>query len=756
MTTQSLPRLRPKSFTARMRRSLLNLVFVQKDSEGYRTFHGVYLPSILTILGVILYLRLGQILGEMGIVSTLSIIFIATTITLITALSISATATNMRVGSGGAYYMISRSFGIGIGSAVGIPLYCAQAIGTAFYVMGFSESVHYLFPSIALNTIEFSTLAVVGIVTFISTNLVMRMQFMIFVLVILSLISFLCGVTLDDISTTTTTFKSSMGYWTAFAIFFPAVTGVEAGVSMSGELKNPQRSLPLGAISAVITGLLIYLGATYLLWTRVPRQTLIEDTMIMQHVAMFGPLILLGIWGATSSSALGSMLAGPRTLQAIANDGILPRFIGKSFGKSGEPRIASVITLGIAAVCVYLGDLDFIAPILTTFFLISYGMLNLAAGLESLMNNPSWRPTISVPAALSFLGAGMCIFTMLMIDPGASFTAAFVAIIIYAFMSRRLTTSWDDIRQGVWMYFSRNAIYHLAETTFSARSWRPNVLAFTPHLIPPPILLDFTAGVTGKKGFLSIAHIFPIEGEKLNVEKMKSRIKEHLVKKEVEALVELVPAQDVTTGFQNMISAYGLGPVRPNTIIFGIGEKGLDSDVMARAATSAHEANKNLVFLKEGKQDKEDVEDKPIQIDVWWDEKLRESNDLMVLFAHMYSNKNSDTPIRITLKTVVDNEAAREQRMNYLCELTAKNRLKISSRVYVSNENQHKCIPNFSSDADMVCVGIRAPTAFSDLEEYVTYLSELTKQLKNLATTALFLTSERIEVDQIVGRWETK
>ena len=120
------------------------------QGSGYQfgTFKGVFTPSILTILGVVMYLRFGWALGSVGFWPTFVILTIASTITFLTGLSLSALATNMKVEGGGAYYIISRSLGVEAGAAVGLPLFFAQALGISFYVSGFSESLVREFPGI--------------------------------------------------------------------------------------------------------------------------------------------------------------------------------------------------------------------------------------------------------------------------------------------------------------------------------------------------------------------------------------------------------------------------------------------------------------------------------------------------------------------------------------------------------------------------------------------------------------------------------
>ncbi len=733
--------------------AIKNFLLVKKGAEGFRTFHGVFLPSILSILGVILYLRLGTILGEIGFLSTISIICLATSITLITALSISASSTNMFVGRGGTYFIISRSFGVNIGSAIGISLYLAQAIGIAFYIMGFAESVHYLIPWLSLDVIEFSTLVTLGIISIISTKLVMRTQLLIFFLVMLSLISFYMGIEATEQVETNTPFVPTVGYWAAFALFFPAVTGLESGVSMSGELRNPRRSLPIGTVSAVIMGLLIYLSIVYLLWIRVPRSLLLSDTMIIEHTAWCGPLIIIGIFGATLSSALGAILAAPRTLQAIADDKVIHKIIGKEFGKDKEPRIASAITLAIAGLCLYLGDLDFLAPILTMFFLISYGILNLATGLESLMNNPSWRPTISIPAYISIGGTCLCMMAMLLIDAGATLISLFLVSLIYLLLTRKLKSGWDDIRKGILLFLSRYVILRLATTQFSPKSWRPNVLTYSKNLIPHPFLLDFVSSITEEKGFLTFLHSHNTDGKTFNQEKSLTYCQSFLKKNKVEAIVDFFDHDYIKANLKNIFQTYGFGPLRPNTLVMNLTD---DNDYNLLFDNNENEdkrLDKNLILLKV-KENYNSTIKKPRRIDIWWNNELSQHNDLMILIAHMYCHGKKNADVEIQLNVIAPDEIAKKHLTEFFTNYLTSSRLNMKHNVYVCpniETETFKIIAHFSADAFMTFVGIERPNESKDIDTHKNYINNILEETKALNSILLFQSHSQVPLSDIIN-----
>ena len=184
---------------------------------------------------------------------------------------------------------------------------------------------------------------------------------------------------------------------------------------MSGDLREPNRSIPIGTLAAVATGYVIYMVLPIVLAIRADPTTLIENPLIMKEMAFWGPAILFGVWGATLSSAIGSILGAPRVLQALARDGVLPRwlsFLGNGSKPNDEPRIGTAVTLGVATATVCIGDLNIIAPVLTMFFLTTYMVLNVSAGIEGFLQSPSFRPTFKVHWSLSMLGALGCLVVM--------------------------------------------------------------------------------------------------------------------------------------------------------------------------------------------------------------------------------------------------------------------------------------------------------------------------------------------------------
>lgn len=716
--------------------------------QRYGTFFGVYLPSVLSVFGVIMYLRIGVVLGHVGLFSTLSIICLSSLITFLTGLSIAAIATNMRVDKGGAYYIVSRSLGIDFGSAIGIPLYIAQAIGLAFYMLGFSEMVTTFFPFLNPKIISLSTLAAIGILGYFSTNWVLKTQLFILVVLAASLVSLFLGHSYPDPEAwnQTSLFSGKIGYWAAFAIFFPAVTGIEAGLSMSGVLKNSTRSLPIGTLASVITGLLIYLALAFFLWYNVPPAILTENATVCKEIARWSFLIVAGISGATLSSALAATLSAPRTLQALADDGIVFHFLRKESGKAKEPRIAAFVTLILASCFILIGNIDLIAPVLTMFFLISYGTLNLVAGLETVMGNPSWRPAFGVPASVSLGGACLCLMAMLMISAGATMVALAVVLMIYFLRGRKLSSNWDDICFGILMFFTKSTLYRLKSSEFAARNWRPHLLVFSPSAIPPPSLMDFTVHLTQGNSFVTLAHMIEPTSP-YNIPAVQKAFGHSLKKHKLQAFVDVSEEKAPLEGYKRFISTHGIGPITHNTVVLmHLDSNGQEYELFPKVLLNSYQAGKNTVVLKSHGDSTQGVH----TIDIWWDSSERKTSELLLVFAYMYQATLGKKKATITLKSIVSSETARESRLNYFVKLFSQSRLRVNYHVYVAQEAETlKTISFFSQDSDLTFIGLPSPGEGVDNASFPSVYAQYVKSMRNLKKVAFILAAEPVEFQKI-------
>ena len=727
------------------------------QQKGFGTFKGVYLPSVLTILGVIMYLRLGWVVGNVGLYGALLIVTMSTSITFLTGLSISATATNMKVKGGGAYFMISRSFGIEAGAAVGIPLFLAQSIGASFYIVGFAESVHNTFPQFSMVSVGITSLLILTALAYISADIALKTQFVIFLLLAASLASFFMGQAPDGGIATSGTAPSSVAplaispFWVVFAVFFPAVTGIEAGISMSGELKNPARALPLGTLGTIITGYVIYMIIPVFLSSIATREELISNTMIMKEIALSGELIMLGIWGATLSSAIGSLLGAPRTLQALARDHVVPRFLGAGAGEADTPRVATAITFSIALAAILMGDLNALAPVLTMFFLTSYGTLNLIAGIEGMIGNPSWRPTFRAPWQLSFLGAAFCFATMLMINSGATFIAAFVIATIFYLMARRnLNARWDDIRRSILLTMARYSIYRLADSVTDARTWRPNILVLSGAPTHRFYLIELADALTHGKSFLTVVSILSdMDWGEEQIGNMEKSIKEYLEKRHIPSLVKVTLSENIIEGSKELINNYGMGTLAPNTILMGETEHQENFEEFSHFIRHVYRSRRNLVIVREGVPP-EKVDHRPLTISVWWGGR-RENAGLMLVLGYMLQMSPEWKNARLQLKTIVGKEGECEATFEHLKNYLEESRLDVEVEVLLKEpeETVDQIIKRTSEGSDFVILGIKPPDEEESDSDYALYYERLLKSSNDYPPTAFVLSAEMIHFSDI-------
>ena len=446
--------------------------------KKFGTFGGVFTPNVLTILGVIMFLRLGWVVGNAGLVGAVAIILLAKLVTLCTGLSLSSITTNIKIGAGGAYSIISKSLGLEAGGSIGIPFYIAQTLSAALYIIGFTEAWLRLFPD--HTPLLVSSIAWIGLLTvsYISAHLAIKVQFLIMTVMGLSLVSFFATPVAPVENSLMVGLFEDASFWQVFAIFFPAVTGIMAGANMSGDLRDPRRAIPLGTMSAILVTTVIYIGIAYLLNQIATPEELRSNQMIMVDKAFWGPAVIAGMMGATLSSALGSMLGAPRILQALSEQGTVP-FSGifKAKTSKNEPRNAIILTGITIEIALILGNLDFLATLITMFFLITYGMLNLVVFIQQSMKMISFRPTFRVPRYVSFFGALGCISIMFLINPLFSIVAIIVIISLYVWLEQReLQSDWQDIRGGLFLTLAERASRIAMRFPRHQVTWKPDLL----------------------------------------------------------------------------------------------------------------------------------------------------------------------------------------------------------------------------------------------------------------------------------------
>ncbi len=451
---------------------------MNKNTKRFGTFEGVFTPTLLTIVGVILYLRLGWVVGSVGILGALVIILLAHVATITTSLAMSSMATNTPVGAGGFYALISNSLGLEVGGAIGIPLYLSQALGATLYITGFTEVWISLFPTHNFHLVATILLVLLLFLSYVSAKAAMKVQYLIMAVIGLSLLAFFLTHARTSIRVPAWVNPGEHSFWKVFAIYFPAVTGIGAGAAMSGDLKNPQKSLPVGVLSAVAMGLLVYVAVAFGLWLVASPAELRGDYMIMVHKAIWPWAVVAGIMGATVSSALGTLVGAPRILMALGQDRLIPfheQWAAQSAG--GEPRNAILFTGVLVEISLLLWNLNAIASLLTMFFLITYGMINLAVFIEKGIGIPSFRPSFNIPLFIPLIGSLWCLAVMFLINPIFAFTSQFLILILYVVLVKQdISAPGGDIRSGLFMEIAEWASRTAARMPSGAKTWKPNLM----------------------------------------------------------------------------------------------------------------------------------------------------------------------------------------------------------------------------------------------------------------------------------------
>jgi solute carrier family 12 (sodium/potassium/chloride transporter), member 2 len=721
----------------------------RRRGYGFGTFQGVFTPSILTILGVIMYLRFGWVLGNLGLMGTLLVVTLANAITFLTGLSLAALATNRRVGGGGAYYIISRSLGLETGAAVGLPLYFAQSLGISFYLAGFAEAVGAVVPGLDPRVTGMATLVVLAGLVYLSADLALKTQFLVLAVIVASLVSVFAGGDLELSAGPAAALPAALPFWAVFAVFFPAVTGIEAGIAMSGDLKDPARSLPRGTIAAVLTGFVVYLAIPIFLYARVPDTgRLLAEPFVLREVARWPAWVVAGVWCAALSSAMGSMLGAPRTLQALARDHVVPRWIGRGYGAGGDPRNAVLITFAVAGAGVLLGDLNAIAPILSMFFLTSYGLLNISAGFASLINAASWRPTFRVRGSLSLLGAAACFSVMFMINAGATLLAILVSLGVYTLMKRRrLRVRWGDMKYGILMVAAQQILYRLAALRPNRLTWTPNILVFSGSPTRRWYLIEMANAITRGRSLMTLATVVPeASWSAERQDAVRDTILAYLARRGVRALVKIVPGDDPLQAALELVTGYGFGPLAPNTVLLGETERPEQFATFARLTRRIYRSRRNLVIVRESdtRQEAPKALHTGTRIDIWW-RGQPQNVGLMITLAYLIRQSPGWQEAHLKIKQIVDAAAEEESARRRLEAYLKEQRLDADVEVHVKETTDvFAMIRRLSAGADLVFFGLRAPQEDESPASYATSYKILLRNTSGLPAVAFVLAGQDI------------
>ena len=704
------------------------------EQKKLGTFLGVFTPTVLTILGVIMYMRFGWVVGHMGLLKALIIVLIANIITFITTLSFSSVATNQKVGVGGAYYIISRSLGLSIGGAVGVPLFLSQVFSVTLYCYGFAETLNFLIPALPIQPVAFVTIIIVAALSFKSAEFALKSQVPIMMFVLISIIFVALGAFINDTSTAVRFSESSkeVSFFTAFAIFFPAVTGIMAGLGLSGDLKEPQKSIPTGAILAVITGFIIYFSLPFLLVKGAGDSVLQNDVMVWSEISPLGAFVIIpGLLGAIFSSAVGSMLGAPRTFQALLNDQFSKPAIVDFF--STEKGFRSIFTFSviISLGAVFLGELNSVATVVTMFFLTVYGVINVAAAFESLSGEPSWRPKFKIPWIISVTGGFACFAVMFLISPQTGIIAVLIEFVIYMVIKRRADKmKFGDARRGVYETLIKNSLFKLREHPMTARNWRPYIQAFVNDYKKQNYLIKIASSFGQETGIVTVTQLIigKLGEDDIPIEKITGNMSDFYKSEQLHVFPEVNVIDEFESGIISAIQANGMAGLTCNTVMICWPDETQYLprylSIMRRIAS----LHRSFVIGKVRNTDIAPKKNKVIHI--WWGG-LQRNGDLMLLLAHLLKQSHKWKNAVIKVISIASNESIKDKTEKTLLELIPETRIHAEPMVIVKPDNKSfiDIIHETSADADMVFLGLNTPEKGEE-EEYAQRLIELAGDLK--------------------------
>ncbi len=713
------------------------------SQKKFGFFAGVFTPSILTILGVIMYMRLGWVVGHAGLTGSIVIILIAHVISVATGLSISSIATNKQVKAGGVYYVLSRSLGLPMGGAIGYTLFIATSLSIALYLIGFAENFNpVLGMGSSINDFRVSgTLALLLLtaLVYISTSVAIKSQYFILAAIILSLFAIFTGnpeISLDPVNVISD--NQEVSFAVLFGIFFPAVTGFTAGIAMSGDLKDPKKDIPVGTLLAIGVGLVIYLILAVYLSTNVDEGILQTNYNVLMDIALFAPFVIAGIWGATLSSALGGLLGGPRIFQAMSVDNITPfsKIFATGVGKSNEPRNALILTIIIAEIGVLIGELDAIARLVSIFYLMAYNFINLSFFLESWANS-DFSPKFKVSKWVGAIGFLATFTVMFQMDPVAMVIAYLVLFGMYFFLKRKeMSLNTGDIWGSVWSSVVKAGLRKMDGMEENQNYWRPNILLFSGGTEKRPYLIEVSQDLGGRSGMISNFDLIESPDAKVLFPKKDKGVNNADIREDG-IFTRRQEVQDVYTGIETIASVYGFSGIEPNTVLMGWARKTEHPAHFANLTQSLIDLDYNVLYLD---YDEEKGFGKYETIDLWW----RGISNNVILNIRLVkfilsSQRWANAKVRVLL--VNEDNTDRSEISGRINDVL--NEFRLHAEIKIINNSTEKLsifelMKHYSNFTDLVFIGV--PEKIFDPNTYVEKTNNL---LNNIGTTLMVRASSQ-------------
>ncbi len=708
-------------FREKFRKQTGGEINTMEDKRLFSTYQGVFRPTILTLLGIIPYLREGWVVGHAGLFGAISIIIFAFAITGSTALSMSSIVTNSRIGAGGVFSLVSHSLGLQIGGSMGVPLYLAQGLATALFLFGFSEGWLYIFPEHEKLLVLLIAFAGTAAISLLGTRFIFRVQVVVMFVVIAALLSILLGpfrlgiieenpILWQDFSNSA---SSGLGYWAIFAVFFPGVSGILVGSSMSANLKNPRVSIPRGTLAAWATACVVYiLFACWYAFMGSSQELQTNFTLSVDR-ALFPELVLLGILAACFIAALSSLAAAPRVLQALGSYNIVP--FSNFFCKlnRGEPRNATLFTLLLTLfILLIFGDVNAIAPFVTQFFIIIYFIINTVLAIEQQLNLVSFRPELRIPKFVPIVGSLLSLFAMFVISAIAGFLSLTFVIMLYSYLGlKKVSTPWETVQSGLFVSIAENFARRAERSggIQNKRIWKPDLLVLLLEAKSVQGLSNLLSGLVKPQGSLCLMVLNEDRQshEKEEKDKTVSRgMLRRFRRRGVPVLISQSPAKNLGEYACLVLSFLEsrLALFSPNGLFICLED--ISQHWLQRITKASLEAKISLIFLAKPKLKgrRQLLLKKYTGLILWirdqspsWEFSLQLSNvDFSALLAYKLK-ENLQLPL--TLACVVQSDLAAQQAKQYLHEFMLIARLGKHVSVQVEKTSLTKHIAEQKSGA---------------------------------------------------------
>ncbi|WP_372648376.1 amino acid permease [Draconibacterium sp.] len=717
----------------------------------------VFLTALSTILGAILFLRFGWAVGQVGFIGVIGIIVLGHIVTIPTAFAVAEIATNQRVQGGGAYYIISRSFGLNIGGAIGIALYLSQAISVAFYVIAFGEAFEpvirwigetYNFFIPDRRWISIPTMVLLsGLILTKGANVGMKALYVVVAILLTSIAMFFLGD--SSIKPEVVNFHSkipnNLNFFFVFTIIFPAFTGLAAGLGLSGDLKDPKKSIPRGTLWATVVGMLVYIAVAYKFAVSATPEDLVADQLIMTKIAIWGPIIPIGLAAASLSSALGSIMVAPRTLQAIGYDDIFPqnninRWFAKGRKNDNEPINGSLITIVIAFVFVVVGDVDFVAQIISMFFMVTYSAICLISLLEHFAADPAYRPTFRSSWHLSLIGTLSSLWLMFQMNATyAAVSVVIMAIIYYVIMlNNEENQGLNKLFRGVIFQLSRQLQIMLQRADSEKdKSWRPFGVCISHDTFKRRSAFDIMRWISYKYGFGTYIHFIKgLLNEKNTTESKKilDRLIQLSAGSQNRVYLDTIISPSYTSAIAQVVQLSGISGKGNNLILFEFSRtdpgnlKEITGNYQIVESAGFDICILNTSYKSFGYKK---------EIHIWISPEDYVNANLMILLGYIILGHPEWKKGKIKIFALYPEQDVEEKR-NQLLELIKAGRLPISpsniSMVTFESGDRKSKIMKYSADADLTIIGFTTD-ALRNIEEF----SEGYNDLGNI----LFVSSNR-------------